>query len=267
VFDLFDEGTTPVRTEQIEFLTLLGRQIGAAIQKTRLLEEVQVGREQLRGLSHRLVQVQEEERRAIARELHDEIGQLLTGLTLTLEMLERLPAEQVQAQIHQAYTLVDDVMQRVREMSLQLRPAMLDDLGLLPTLVWHCERYTRQTGIQVELKHSGMAQCRFAPDIEIAVYRIVQEALTNVARYAGVSEATVRLWARPDSLGVQIEDAGNGFDPAAAFARHQSSGLSGMRERALLLGGELTIESQPGQGSCLAVELPLHPPEEPPPTS
>jgi signal transduction histidine kinase len=216
----------------------------------------------LRGLSHRLVQVQEEERRAIARELHDEIGQLLTGLTLTLEMLERLPAEQVQAQIHQAYTLVDDVMQRVREMSLQLRPAMLDDLGLLPTLLWHCERYTRQTGIQVVFRHSGIEQRRFAADIEIAVYRIVQEALTNVARYADVPEVQVRLWARHDLLGVHIEDEGCGFEPAIALGQHQSSGLSGMRERTLLLGGTFTIESQPGQGCILAVEFPL-PPDEP----
>lgn len=263
VFDLFDQNTAAFRAEQVAFLALLGQQIGAAIQKTRLLEEVQVGRAQLRGLSHRLVQVQEEERRTIARELHDEIGQLLTGLTLTLEMLEHLPAEQVQIQIQQARTLIDDVMQRVREMSLQLRPAMLDDLGLLPTLLWHCERYTRHTGIQVALKHSGIEQRRFTADIEIAVYRIVQEALTNVARYAHVSEVQVRLWARPDSLGVQVEDAGAGFDPATALARHQSSGLSGMHERALLLGGKLTIESQPGQGSCLSVDIPLHPPEVP----
>jgi signal transduction histidine kinase len=263
VFDLFDQNTAAFRAEQVAFLALLGQQIGAAIQKTRLLEEVQVGRAQLRGLSHRLVQVQEEERRTIARELHDEIGQLLTGLTLTLEMLEHLPAEQVQLQIQQARTLIDDVMQRVREMSLQLRPAMLDDLGLLPTLLWHCERYTRHTGIQVALKHSGIEQRRFTADIEIAVYRIVQEALTNVARYAHVSEVQVRLWARPDSLGVQVEDAGAGFDPATALARHQSSGLSGMHERALLLGGKLTIESQPGQGSCLSVDIPLHPPEVP----
>jgi PAS domain S-box-containing protein len=261
VFDLFNQDTNPFRTEQVEFLTLLGQQIGTAIQKTRLLEEVQTNREQLRGLSHRLVQVQEEERRAIARELHDEIGQLLTGLTLSLEMIERLPAEQVPTQIQQARTLVDDVMQRVREMSLQLRPAMLDDLGLLPTLLWHCERYTRQTGIQVLLKHSGFEQRRFAADIEIAVYRIVQEALTNVARYAGVNEVHVRLWVWPESLGVQIEDEGCGFDPATALARHQSSGLSGMHERALLLGGSLSIESQPGHGSCLAVEIPLRPPD------
>ncbi len=201
--------------------------------------------------------MQENERRTIARELHDEVGQILTGMRLSIEMLSRLPIDQVTHGLDQLRTLVEELMQRVREMSLQLRPPMLDDLGLLSTLRWHIDRYMAQTGIRVIFKHSGLDQRRFAADIEIAVYRMVQEGLTNVARYAETSEVVVRVWATDAILGVQIEDQGRGFDVVSALAKHSSIRLSGMRERMLLLGGNLRIQSAPGQGSRLTVELPL----------
>lgn len=254
VIDLFDTAFT---TDQARFFGMLGQHVGTAIQKARLFDEVRIGQERLQTLSHRLVQVQEEERRMIARELHDEVGQILTGLNLSLELIARLPIEQVPMRLGEAQEMINDLMMRVREMSLELRPPMLDDLGLLPALVWHFERYTGQTGIQVIFKHSGLERQRFTSEIETAVYRLVQEALTNVARYAGVQEATVRLWVGHGMLGVQVEDAGNGFDPETALASHSSSGLSGMRERALLLGGQCSIESAPGEGSCIVVEIPL----------
>jgi signal transduction histidine kinase len=235
----------------------LGQQIGSVVQNARLFEAVLNGQERLQILSRRLVEVQEQERHHIARDLHDEVGQILTGLNLSLEMVTRLPPDQMGERLEQARTMVSELMQIVREMSLQLRPPMLDDLGLLSALLWHIERYTVQTGIQVALKHNGLEQQRFVPEIEITVYRMVQEALTNVARYADVHEAVVRLWARSDVLSVQIEDQGCGFDPVAVLAQHTSSGLSGMRERALLLGGELSIEAAPGEGCRLTVVLPL----------
>src|SRR5262249_8395019 len=145
----------------------------------------------------------------------------------------------------------DELMGRVRELSLNLRPAMLDDLGLLPALLWHFDRYTAQTGIAVAFKHSGLEGRRFASELETAAYRITQEALTNVARHARVREATVRLWAAQDSLCVQIEDQGTGFDPKAVLGTGHSSGLSGMRERASLLGGRLIIDSLLGGGTHL----------------
>jgi signal transduction histidine kinase len=133
---------------------------------------------------------------------------------------------------------------------------MLDDLGLLPALLWHFERYTAQTGVRVNLEHAGVEQ-RFGPDVETAAYRIVQEALTNVARHAAVGEVTVRLWAHPERLNLQIEDQGAGFDPRAALAASASSGLVGMRERATLAGGWLVIEAAPGSGARLLAEFPL----------
>jgi PAS domain S-box-containing protein len=226
-------------------------------ERERLLDQLRAGREQLQSLSRQLMMAHESERRALSRELHDEVGQLLTGLKLVLEIGGQQAEGPVRENLSEAQTLVNDLMARVRDLSLNLRPAMLDDLGLLPALVWHFERYTAQTKVEVTLKHTGLEGRRFAPEIETAAYRIVQEALTNVARHAGVSDATVRLWADHDTLGLQIEDRGAGFDPDAVLAAGATTGLAGMRERAVLLGGQLTIESQIGAGTRLTAELPI----------
>ena len=213
----------------------------------------------LRSLSRRLVEVQEIERRGIARELHDHVGQELTGLKLSLEMVSRLPPHQVKARLSEAQSSINELVARVQDLSLDLRPAMLDDLGLVPALLWHFERFTSQTGVRVAFKHRGM-QRRFAPEIETAVYRIVQEGLTNVARHAGVVDATVRLLLNKGVLGIYIEDEGIGFDTEAAFARGTSSGLTGMQERATLLGGQFEIISAPGAGTLLVAKFPISSP-------
>jgi len=240
-----------------EMLEALAASAAVAMENARLFDHVRSGRKRLQILSRRMVEVQEAERRHLARELHDEIGQALTGLKLMLDMAARAPAEAACESLSEAQTLANDLLVRVREMSLNLRPAMLDDLGLLPTLLWHIERYTSMTNVQVDFGHANLDR-RFPPEIETAAYRIVQEALTNVARHAHVSEVRVRLWATDDKLNIQIEDAGAGFDVGAALAAGGSAGLSGMRERAALLGGHLTIESTPGAGASLTAELPLH---------
>jgi signal transduction histidine kinase len=249
--------TTPdaFSAESLELVHEVVNQLAIAIQQARLFEQVHDGRERLQTLSRRLVEVQEIERRHIARELHDEIGQTLTGLHLLLEINTRAVGTQSQ-NLQNAQLLVNELMRRVREISLDLRPAMLDDLGLLPTLRWHFNRYTTQTGIEVLFKHHGVER-RFAPDIETAIYRLVQEALTNIARHAQVDILTVRLWADEELLEVQIEDTGVGFDLDTVLAGKTSSGLTGMRERVELLDGTFMIRSQPGQGTCLAVTMPL----------
>jgi PAS domain S-box-containing protein len=211
--------------------------------------------ERLKFLSRRLMEVQETERRNIARELHDEIGQVLTGLKLTLELGTRLPPEEVGSSLNQARVLVNELMARARKMSLDLRPAMLDDLGLLPALLWHIEHYTAQTHVRVDFKHSGLEGTRFAPEVETASYRIVQEALTNVARHANVPEAAVRIWTHQQTLSIEVEDSGRGFDPESVLAASDTSGFAGMRERAMLLGGQLTAQSRVGCGTRLIAEL------------
>jgi GAF domain-containing protein len=210
----------------------------------------------LQALSGRLMEVQEAERRHLARELHDEIGQLLTGLRLTLDVPEPPPPALGQ-RLGQAQALVQELLERIRALSLDLRPSILDDLGVLPALLDNIERYTSQTKIRVHLEHSGLDR-RFAPKTETGVYRIVQEALTNVARHGHVDEVTVRLWATDDVLGVQVEDHGAGFDPDAVLGAGRSGGLAGLRERAALLNGHLTVETHPGRGVRLTAEVPLN---------
>ena len=220
-------------------------------------EALKKSTEQLKTLSRRLMEVQELERRNIALELHDEIGQVLTGLKLTLEVSTKLPAAEVSDSLAQARGLVNELMARVRKLSLDLRPAMLDDLGLLPTLLWHFEHYTARTNVKVNFKHSGLEKQRFAPEVETAAYRMVQEALTNVARHANVPKATVRVWTDQHILSIEVADAGQGFDLDPVGAR-QTSGLAGMHERAMLAGGQLKIESRVGEGTRLLAELSIN---------
>jgi signal transduction histidine kinase len=152
---------------------------------------------------------------------------------------------------------VQELLERIRALSLDLRPTILDDLGVLPALLDNIERYMSQTKIRVHLEHSGLDR-RFAPETETGVYRIVQEALTNVARHGHVDEVTVRLWATDDVLGVQVEDHGAGFDPDAVLGAGRGGGLAGLRERAALLNGHLTVETHPGRGVRLTAEVPLN---------
>jgi len=257
VIELFHRQARDLDSGLLTMLTTLGRQIGGFTERKRGEEKLHAYTDQLQSLSRRLLEVQESERRYLARELHDEIGQYLTGLNLTLQNGARLQGANLRDCLDKAQGLIRDFTARVRDLSLRLRPTMLDDLGLVPALVWHFERYTEQTGIEVVFEHRGLTE-RFPAEVETAAYRIVQEALTNVARHADVRLARVRLWMDRDTLHLRIDDQGNGFDPRGAPGRGPSSGLSGMKERAVLLGGTLTIDSSPGAGTRLAVELPAY---------
>jgi PAS domain S-box-containing protein len=217
-------------------------------------EELRVSNAHLRGLSGRLLAVQEEERRTVARELHDEIGQQLTALRYILDRPQQ-PYEGKAIQVSDALVILDSLTDRVRELSLDLRPSMLDDAGLWPGLLWHTERYTSQTGIYVNLAHRGLQE-RLPAAVETAIYRIVQEALTNVARHADVQQVTVQLMV-DSTVTLLIEEAGKGFDVDEALARHTSAGLSGMRERVELLGGQFTIEAEIDKGTRIMAEIPL----------
>lgn len=209
----------------------------------------------LQTVSSRLLAVQESERKHLARELHDEIGQLLTGLRLMLNP-KNSDADVRELRLEHARAIVDDLLGRVRRLSFDLRPADLDQFGLLPALLAFFDRFTEQTGLLVDFKHNGMER-RFASELETAAYRIVQEALTNVARHAGVAGVIVRAWTDHDMLTLRIEDRGHGFDPESVWKNARSSGLSGVRERAILLGGRLMIDSEPGSGTTITAELPL----------
>jgi len=218
----------------------------------------------LRALSRRLVEIQENERRAIARELHDEIGQLLTGLKLLLDMAYRKASPEVQKLLVEAGQVVEETLHRVRELSLNLRPSALDCLGLIPALELHFRRFSSQTGVQVRFQKPEWSR-RLAPQQETALFRIAQEALTNVARHdtrAGKSfsrsrtraAASTRIKRKPRGKPSAYPACGSGLPNSTA--RGETVGLSSMRERASQLDGACEIRSAPGRGTTVRVVLP-----------
>jgi PAS domain S-box-containing protein len=233
---------------------------GTAFDVTRQQQDEDALREyadRMKVLSQSLLDIQESERRRIALELHDQIGQILTGLKLKLEMLVRTGSPDTRGEFDEVEALVNELITRTRELSLDLRPATLDHLGLLAALHRHLRHYTSQTGIGVDFKHEGLENRRFRPELETAAFRIVQEGLTNIARHARSADAVVSIFALAEKLTIEIEDHGIGFDPTSIFAVGQSSGLTGMRERAILLGGAFHVESRPGHTRLTAEwELP-----------
>ncbi len=208
--------------------------------------------QRLAALSQQLVETQEAERRLIARELHDEIGQSLTVLNLLISSMNSPQAGRTQA-LH----IIGDLIQRVRDLSLDLRPTMLDDLGLLPTLDWHLTRFTQATNIVIDFRESG-GHRRFESCVETTLYRVTQEALTNIARHADVKTAAIRLRVE-DEIKLQIEDQGKGFDLDVVLqANRQTNGVTGIFERVRLVGGVCTIETSPGNGTFINIHIPLN---------
>jgi signal transduction histidine kinase len=212
---------------------------------------------ELEAMSHRLLRVQEAERRAIARELHDQVGQVLTALKFQLEAAQAAPDRD--AALAEAKAMTQDLLQCVRELTRQLRPQVLDDLGLQPAIEWHAGLFSRQTGVAVETDVS-LPPGRLPEELETAVFRVVQEALTNVARHSGAKSALVTITTGADSLHAEISDPGCGFDSSSARAIGASLGLTVMTERVSLVGGSLEVVSQPGRGTRVSAEFPLHPP-------
>jgi signal transduction histidine kinase len=249
--------------EEVHLLTQLANNLAygiSALRSRAAREQAETAlrehHERLQTLSKRLVEVQEMERRAIARALHDEVGQILTGLNLSLEMMARLPPHEMGERMEQVQALVNELIASIRDMSMQLRPPMLDDMGLLSALIWYFDRYTDQTNIRVVFKHNGIEQ-RFPTEIETTAYRVIQEALTNVACHARAETVEVRVWARNGLLGLQVIDQGRGFDPDAVLNAPLSGGLSAIRERVRLLNGDMYIDAAPGNGCRLTIELAL----------
>lgn len=220
--------------------------------------DLSVALKMVQDLSRRLVTAQDTESRRVARELHDDIGQLLTGLRLSLERIKPASLSDAvgRSSLQTATELTTELVERVRSMSLELRPTILDDLGIAPTLQWLAERYERLMQIRLHVQFRGIDR-RFSSEVESGAYRLVQEALTNVARHAKVKEATVRVWCDGETLGVQVEDRGAGFDVQKMLAARQAMGLSGLIERAHLLGGTCVVESTIGEGTRITAELPL----------
>ena len=228
----------------------------------RLFQRLIEGERRFRGLAKAVWKVQEEERRRLARELHDGLGQTLTALTNQLAHLEQKLDGQLSGEL--AARLADSVemarsaLNESRELSRLLRPPVLDDLGLPAALSWLARTLEQRTGLRVELTLDGLDE-RLDAELETLVFRLVQEALTNVLRHAGVDRATVAVSLAGGLLALQVADRGRGFDAGSALAGSQAatgSGLRGMRDRLELFGGRLELTSAPGEGTLVSAVVP-----------
>ncbi len=227
----------------------------------RAEQELRASTEQLRKLATHLLSVREEERTNIAREIHDELGQSLTAVKMDLSWLARRVSRRnapVLEKIRSTLQLADSIMESVRRISTELRPGILD-LGLAAAVEWQVQEFQTRTGIQCKVRL--LTQEVFAPNVSTALFRILQETLTNVARHARATRVEVVKQKQRDRLVLRIRDNGRGFDPEDPSVS-KSLGLLGMRERAAILGGRVTISSAPGKGTTVTAWIPLRLAEE-----
>ncbi len=207
-----------------------------------------------------ILSAQEQERKRIARELHDETSQLLTSLLISLALIEEsVSTETARARIADTRQLAHQTLRAVRNLSIDVRPSALDDLGLLPALRWYVKEYQQKCGVETEFVASGIHE-RFAAETETAIYRIIQESLTNTARHANAKKVWITLTRREDRLCASVRDDGHGFNVQAVMKQpwqDRGLGLAGMMERASLLDGTLEVQSEPGRGTVIDVVIPL----------
>jgi signal transduction histidine kinase len=227
------------------------------IQNSWFFEEARDSNRQLHALSQRLIKAQEEERLNLSRELHDESGQLLTGLLFELGQLDRRlhNGEQIQSKVVTLKNMATDLQENLHRLAINLRPASLDHLGLVTALEQYVSDFKRQYDIQIEFEAVGMQDRRLPPEVETAIFRVVQESLTNVVLHAGASLVDVIISQRNSDIVATIEDNGVGFVPTPPTVEDHL-GLFGMRERVEMLKGRFTLESSPGKGTTVNVEIP-----------
>ncbi len=265
-FGLYASEVDYFDSERVHLLTELAGSIAFALDRfeqetrrrhaeTAILE----ARHQLQVLSTRLIEVQEDERREIARELHDEIGQALSLVKIKLQQALRLHGRDTEALLGDCIEIADYTLKQVRDMSLDLRPPLLDDLGLAAALEWTLQRREQAAGWQTAIAADPLPG-RLAPEIETACFRIAQEALTNVARHARAKVVEVRLRIVGGELELAVRDDGRGFDPEAVRSRpaqRASLGLVSMKERAALVGGRLEFITSEGSGTEVRASFPV----------
>lgn len=234
----------------------MSTQASVAVENAVLFEQMQASTGRMRALSRRLVEVQESERRSIARELHDEAGQALASLRYGLRLLEREidSGGDVAARVAELVQRTDAVIEGLQRLAADLRPVSLDHLGLASALRQYTRAAASRFGLNVHFKAIGFDGERLPPIVETTLYRIVQEAMTNIVRHAAATQVDVIAELRADRVVVMVEDNGVGFDPEGV-ARGEHFGLLGMKERVAALDGSLTVESRPGGGTTLVAEV------------
>lgn len=255
--EAFDPLPDPERSDEVGRLATDFKAIADRLEAQKMaLEE----KDRLRGqLLDKLITAQEDERRRISRELHDQTGQSLTTLLVGLKVLEKAATmEAMQARTADLMALVHQTLDEVHRLSVELRPAMLDDLGLVAAVRSMATDFEEAHGVRADVRIQGIDH-RLAPAVEASVYRVIQEALTNVGKYASAQHVIIQLTQEGDQLAASLEDDGRGFEVGAIRRAkgRQSLGLLGMQERVGLLGGEFTIDSAPGKGTHIRFTIPL----------
>jgi signal transduction histidine kinase len=252
---LFSDRPEFFTTEMSNHLVAFAAHAAVAIQNAWLFEQVQASTERLQFLSRRLVEIQENERRYISRELHDEAGQVLTSLLVDLQLLEKNISEPgiLQKIVTEMESSLNGVIENLHRIAMALRPASLDHVGLVAALRQHTETVAEKHGLNISFTTGGVIE-RLPANVETVLYRIIQEALTNIVRHAHANRVDVVLTVRDGKLIVIIEDDGIGFDPEEAPAGSHL-GLFGMRERAEMIDATLMIESSPGSGTTIMMEV------------
>jgi PAS domain S-box-containing protein len=245
--------------DDLRLLQVVADRVAPTIERSRLDEAMRAGRKQLQALSRRLLSAQEEERRRLAVELHDELGQVLTVVKINLASLERQrKAGMGSARLKEAIASVDQAMERVRDLALDLRPSVLDDLGLAAAVRWYADRFAKTAQVRAHLAMDVVPQ--LPAELETACFRVTQEALTNIARHARARNVWIDLHVVGAQIDLRIRDDGVGFDAALARERAiggASMGLLGMQERVSLAGGVYELTTRPGGGTEVRVRLPL----------
>ena len=215
-----------------------------------------------RHRSAQIINAQEEERKRVARELHDETSQVLTSLLISLAVLEEsITSPEARERIAETRQLAHQTLRAIRSLSIDLRPSALDDLGLLPALRWYIKEYQQKFSLEVDFHATGPKE-RLSSELETVLYRIVQEALTNVARHAHAHKVSVTLKESDKAIDATISDDGTGFDAEGLqkkpdIGQERGWGLVGMYERAHLLDGTLTIDAKPGRGTTVCAHIPI----------
>lgn len=260
VLEIFHRQPLHSDPEWLDFLESLAAQAAVAIDNASLFDEANRSRERQQALSRQLAQTQETERRNLSRELHDDAGQKLTALSLSLNMIRsQLPADSpasLHTLLNDSQKLIEEVVDRVRDVMGGLRPPVLDDYGLLAAFRWYGEQFSRRTGIEVKVAGDELTP-RLPPDVETALFRIGQEALTNVAKHAQARRVMITMELADRKARLVIADDGAGFE-VAMLNRHTGRyhwGLAIMRERAEAAGGRMTIDSTPGKGTQIVIEV------------
>ena len=262
VINIASHETHKFSPEDIQLLESIAAQIAIAIENAKLHQEVQ-HKEEVRGeLLREIFSIQEEERRRIARELHDETSQSLASLAASLEAALRvLPAsaDKVKARLRKAQALSISVLDEINKLIYELRPTLLDDLGLVAATRWLADNHLGGAGVTVDFKSVGRER-RLPPQVETALFRVIQEAISNIARHAHAKNASIRLHFKRSVVSVNVRDDGSGFDVKEAVGskdRPRGLGLVGMKERVGLVNGTLNIRSYPGGGGTeIDIEIP-----------